>query len=141
MHRRTSRVQTVKRPTAGRETPRRTSRVQTARDLQQAEKGKEGPAEYRQSEIYSRQKNAQKGRQSTDNQRPTAGREKYRRASRPQAGRDLQQAENRTEGLADNRQPETCRKAEKRTEGPADHRQAERPTVDKESHRQSENHR
>ncbi len=54
------------RPTAGRETPRRTSRVQTFRDLQQAGEGTEGPAEYRQLEAYSRQRNAQKDQQSTD---------------------------------------------------------------------------
>jgi hypothetical protein len=54
------------RPTASRETHRRTSRVQTVRDLQQAGERTEGPAEYRQLETYSRQRNAQKVQQSTD---------------------------------------------------------------------------
>ncbi len=56
---------------------------------------------------YSRERNIQKGQQSTDSERPTAGREMYRKASRVQIVRGLKQAEKRTEGPADKRQPET----------------------------------
>jgi hypothetical protein len=61
---------------------RRTGRLQTAGDQQQAEKRAEGPADYRQPETYSRQRNVQKGRQTINSQRPTADRETYRRAGR-----------------------------------------------------------
>ncbi len=58
-------------------------------------------------ETHSRERNVQKGQQSTDSQRPTVGRETYRRASRVQTARDLQQEEKRTEGPAEYRQSET----------------------------------
>jgi hypothetical protein len=61
---------------------RRTGRLQTAGDLQQAEKRTKELADYRQPETNSRQRTVQKDQQTTDSRRPAADRETYRRAGR-----------------------------------------------------------